>query len=486
MTPVATAPKPAQDRQALLQIARAIMQERDLGRLLGFIMQSATELLAAERSTLFLIDTKTQELWSRVAQGAEVREIRLPIGTGIAGCVARTRETINIPDAYADPRFNQATDRKTGYHTRSILCLPLFDRANDPLGVLQVLNKRCGVFTAADEELLTALSSLASVAIENAQLYEETKRVFKSLVQALAAAIDARDPATAGHSERVAYYSLRMAQAAAMPPEQLELLEYAAHLHDVGKIGVRDAVLLKEGRLTDEEFAQIRSHVAHTREILAKIRLSQDLLELPQIAAAHHEKLDGTGYPAGLRGDQIPLLARMIAIADVYDALVAHDRPYKKAMPVEQALAILEKGAGTHFDAQLVRLFIDRRLYDLKRRQRIRFGTHLVVHYRIVEAGSETAPHEAVTGDISATGMLFRAPESLPIGATLHLALALADEEFEAFGQVSRVAGDNDGQDYEIGVRLVNLPQHLAVRLQRLLEKQVGVQETTAPPTGGH
>jgi len=465
---------PITDHRALLHIARAIMQERDLGRLLTFIMASATELLGAERSTLFLVDANTQELWSRVAQGAEIREIRLPIGTGIAGCVARTREIINIPDAYADARFNQATDQKTGYHTRSILCLPMFDRDNETLGVLQVLNKQAGVFTGEDEELLTALSSLASVAIENAQLYEESKRVFKSLVQTLAAAIDARDPATAGHSERVTYYARRLALALRLPAEQIELLEYAANLHDVGKIGVRDAVLLKEGRLTDEEFAQIRSHVKHTREILANIYLSKDLRELPQIAATHHEKMDGTGYPAGLCGDRIPLLARMIAIADVYDALVAHDRPYKKAMPVEQALAIIEKGAGTHFDASLVRLFIDQRLYELERRHCVRFSIAMTLYYQLIDEAEARRRETVTTENISATGLMFYSSTALPIGGHLSVQLCMPDEEFAALAQIQRVVQHAVSGRYEIGIRLLNVPAHLTQRLQTMLEQQAG------------
>ncbi len=459
------------DRKVLLQTARAIMMERDLGRLLTFIIESVSNLLDAERSTLFLVDADTQELWSRIAQGSEVKEIRLPIGKGIAGTVARTRARINIPDAYADPRFDRATDLRTGYHTRSLLCLPMFDREGETLGVLQVLNKRGGPFTDTDEELLEALAAQASVAIENAQLYEETKRVFRSLVQTLAAAIDARDPATAGHSERVAYYARRLAQALALPPEQCELLEYAALLHDVGKIGVRDAVLLKEGKLTDEEFAVIRSHAAQTRDILANIWLSHALHDLPDCAAAHHEKFDGSGYPNRLRGEDIPLLARIIAVADVYDALVAQDRPYKKAMPVAEALARLEAGAGTHFDPALVRLFIDRKLYELERRHCTRYALDLTVYFRPLDRFEVVRRLATAPGNVSATGLMFYTEEALAIGTHIYVTLVLPDGEFEALGQVMRVVWHASLGQHEIGVRLVNLPQQLAQRLETVLKR---------------
>lgn len=462
--------------RALIDIATALMSEHDITRLLTLIMDSVTRMLAAERSTLFIVDHNTQELWSRIAQGTGLTEIRLPLGKGIAGHVARTRERINIPDAYADPRFDQATDRRTGFRTRSILCFPLFDREDEVLGVIQVLNKQAGTFTAADEELLAALASLAAVAIENVQLAEERQRVFKSLVQTLAAAIDARDPATAGHSERVSYYSGRIGQALGLGADQLELLEYAALLHDVGKLGVRDAVLLKTDRLNDEEYAKMRSHSAFTREILANIHLSHDLRELPFFAGAHHERFDGQGYPDRLAGEKIPLLARIIAVADVFDALVAHDRPYKKAMPLEKALAILQEGKGKQFDPALVEVFVGQRLHELERRRCIRFNVELTMHYRVVEWTDFLERQQATkTGNISSGGLMFYESEAVPVGSYLFSTLTFPDGEFEALGQVMRVVWNPAREQYEIGVRLVNLPEHLARRLEALLEKNTGV-----------
>jgi adenylate cyclase len=167
---------PATKLSILLEVMQSLAAERDLDSLLQSIMQKASAVMDADRSTLFLVDDTKQEIWSKVAQGASLSQIRLPIGAGIAGYVARTGETVNIPDAYNDSRFNPETDRKTGYHTKTILCMPMKTRQGKILGVLQVLNKREGVFTSDDEELLEAFGSQAAIAVQNALLNEEIRK----------------------------------------------------------------------------------------------------------------------------------------------------------------------------------------------------------------------------------------------------------------------------------------------------------------------
>jgi adenylate cyclase len=166
----------AQLLHTLLEVMNSLNAERDLDRLLQKIMQKAVEVMDAERSTLFLVDEAKGELWSKVAQGPALKEIRVPMGAGIAGHVARSGETVNIPDAYQDPRFNPEVDRKTGYRTRTILCAPMKSREGRILGVLQVLNKRNGVFTREDEELLDAFESQAAIAVQNALLIEDIRK----------------------------------------------------------------------------------------------------------------------------------------------------------------------------------------------------------------------------------------------------------------------------------------------------------------------
>ncbi len=476
---------------ALLDVGKAMASERNLDRLLQLIMEEVTKVMEADRSSLFLVDPERNELWSKIAQGLEVREIRIEIGMGISGYVAQTGNIVNIPDAYADSRFNQEMDHRTGYRTRTILCVPMRNTRNEVIGVIQVLNKREGAFTAEDEELLLALSSQAAVAVENAILYEDIQHLFEGFIKASVYAIESRDPTTSGHSERVAILTVGLAEnvdrtdsglyaGISFSAEDMRELRYASLLHDFGKVGVREPVLVKANKLyesnldlitsrfkfikkaleneflqrklslaltmgqaaradieaLDEELArrlaeldeelnlivtantptilpsvgferileiaaksfvdgdgsrhpylttreaenlsiakgslnvqerlEIESHVTHSFRFLRQIPWTKDLRRIPTIVYAHHEKLTGVGYPNNLRGDDIPFQAKMMTVCDIYDALTAADRPYKRAVPAEHALDIL--GAEVkdgHLDAELVRIFTESRTWAL-------------------------------------------------------------------------------------------------------------------------
>jgi len=355
------------DLNSLLEISAAMNSEKDLSSLLDLIVSETTKVLQAERTTLYLYDRENGELWSLIAQGDGMGEIRLKLGQGLAGYVAESKESIKIDDAYSDHRFNKDVDKKTGYVTRNMLVVPLLNLNDGIVGVMQVINKKGDdAFTEGDMELLHALATHAAVAIEKQNLYEENEKFFKSIVKVLAAAVDARDPVTAGHSERVGKYSKRIAQALGIDGDALKLVEYAAYLHDVGKIGVPDAVLNKPGRLDAEEFARMKSHAVRTREILSEAYFPYELKEIPGVAGRHHEKLDGSGYPDGLAGDAIDRISRLMAIADIFDALVAQDRPYKPAMPREKAFSILrEEARNGKLDSEIVELFIGEKLYEI-------------------------------------------------------------------------------------------------------------------------
>jgi len=340
----------------LLEVGKAISGEIELDSLLRLIMEKTSHLLRADRSTVFLVDRERRELWSKVAQGMQDQEIRFPMHLGIAGSVATTGETINIPDAYQDPRFNPEVDKKTGYRTQSILTMPMKNKLGEIIGVFQCLNKEGGAFGKEDERLLEALASQTAIAIENAQLYEEQKKQFNSIIEVLASSIDARDPYTAGHSQRVMEYTVGTAEEMNFSKKGLETLRLASLLHDYGKIGVHDAILRKPGNLTQEEYRAIQEHVVKTKEILENLYFSQDLKEIPSIAAFHHERVDGTGYPFHLRDGEIPLGGKIMAVADVFDALTS-DRPYRRPSTPEEAFALLEKGIGTHFDGEVVAAF---------------------------------------------------------------------------------------------------------------------------------
>ena len=338
----------------LFNITRNISTELKLDRLLLIIMDEVRKALKADRCTVFILDREKNELWSKVAHGE--RDIRFPSNLGIAGYVATTGDVLNIPDAYADPRFNQEIDKKTGYFTRNILTFPMRNKLGEIIGVFQVLNKFEGSFTKQDEQLLDTISVIAATQIENAQLYEEQKKTFDSFVRTLASTIDARDPLTAGHSNRIALYSDELAQVLNISAKRRELLHYAALLHDYGKIAIREAILCKSGSLTIDEYCHIQEHAAFTQSILEQINFSRDFKDVPQIAASHHEKMDGSGYPDGLIGDQIPLESRILAVADVFDALTSK-RHYRDRMEFENVMNILEKNAGSHFDKDIIEAF---------------------------------------------------------------------------------------------------------------------------------
>lgn len=331
----------------ILDITRKLMTVTDLTALLREIATGTTKLVDCDRATVFLVDREKGELWSKVALGAD--EIRFPMGAGIAGTVAATGTTVNIPDAYADPRFNQEIDRRTGYTTHNLLTFAMTGHDGSVIGVFQAVNKRGGPFTHDDQDTLASLAASAAVCVENAQLVEGQRQLWMSLVETLAVTVDARDQQTAGHSRRVTRYAEVIAASVGLSPAEIERVRTAGLLHDYGKIAVRDRFLQKAGKLDDAEFAYMKAHAEKTGEFLRYLRFPPDMREVPLMAAQHHERMDGKGYPLGLAGGQITLGARIVAAADVFDALTA-PRYYKPAYPVEKTIEIMRSMTGEHLD----------------------------------------------------------------------------------------------------------------------------------------
>ena len=337
------------DLDMLLDVTRRLMTVTDLDALLRLIADATVAMVGAERATIFIVDREREEIWSRVATGTGVGEIRVPLGVGIAGTVAKTGETISIPDAYADPRFSPEHDKRTGFKTKNLLTLAMTGHDGKVIGVFQAVNKKGGEFTTEDESTLGSLASSAAVAVENAQLVNAQKRLWLSLIETLATTVDARDQQTAGHSKRVTRYAAVIGAEMGLSPEDLERLQAAALLHDYGKIAVRDRFLQKPGKLDDAEFAYMKAHAEKTAEFLGYLDFPPDMRDVPLIAAQHHERMDGTGYPKGLAGADILPGARIVAAADVFDALTA-PRYYKPAYPIEKTLEIMDGMAGAHLD----------------------------------------------------------------------------------------------------------------------------------------
>ncbi len=340
---------------SLLNVAQSLSNVMDIDELLFKIMEVVRHQLNADRCTVFLVDPDRNELWSKVAHGLK-NEIRIPIGKGIAGTVAKTGETLNIKDAYKDSRFNPEVDKKTGYKTHNLLTMPMRNKQNEIIGVFQVLNKKSGAFNEEDEELLNAISSIAASAIENAQLYDELHKSFVSFMETLSTTLDARDYITSGHSRRVTLYAVQVARLMKLPKEEVELIRYSALLHDIGKLGIPEIVLFKNKKLTEEEYNIIKRHAALSHSILKKIHFQRHLKDIPEIAASHHEKVDGTGYPLGLKGEQIPLGGKILAVCDVFDALTSR-RQYKDRMNIVEVVDILDRETGSAFEPYVVYQF---------------------------------------------------------------------------------------------------------------------------------
>jgi putative nucleotidyltransferase with HDIG domain len=331
----------------LIEVVNTIASRLELPEVIRVVAEQTSRLLDADRSSVWLYDDPEEEIYTLVAQELGTEEIRMPADRGVAGHVLQTGIPLNLEDAYDHPAFNPSYDEETSYRTKSMLCTPLRDRQGDTLGVFQVINKLDeDRFTAEDEALLETLAGSASVAIENALLYEEQQKQFESFIQVLATTIDSRDPTTGKHTVMVTGLAVLIAKEMDLAPDTVEKIRVAGILHDVGKIVLPDEVLLKQGELTDSEYEVIQSHATNTIRILERIHFHRNLDDVPEIAGAHHERLDGDGYPEGRFANDLTLPMRILAVADVFHALI-QDRPYKDSFSIEEALEECRRISGS-------------------------------------------------------------------------------------------------------------------------------------------
>ncbi len=345
-----------QQARTLMDLSVLINSTLDTRQIRERAIEAATGLVHAETGSLLLIDRETGELFFEVAlgeKGSALKEVRLGRGQGIAGWVAEKGEGLIIHDVASEPRFFGGADVKSSFRTKNILCVPVRTK-NSMLGVLQAINKIEGSFDDDDREGLSALANQVAIAIENANLYEELKQTFYETAQTLAETIEKRDPYTGGHTRRVMHYSIGIGRAMGLSASEMERLKFAAILHDIGKIGIPDAILLKNDRLEPDETIKMQAHTSYGSEILDNVK---KLHEIIPAVKGHHEKYDGTGYPDGLKGDDIDQMARIIAVADTYDAMTT-DRPYRRALTMEVAIDELIKYAGRQFDSRVVDHFV--------------------------------------------------------------------------------------------------------------------------------
>jgi HD-GYP domain-containing protein (c-di-GMP phosphodiesterase class II) len=335
--------------ELLYKIGKDVMAEVELPKLLDQIMATALKALKASAASIMLIDEKTGELFFEAATGTvgdALLRMRLKVQSGIAFNVVRNGQPVISNDVFNDQRFNKAVDLMTGFNTKSILCVPLMV-GGETIGALEVLNK-CGGsrFDNRDVELLTALASTSTLAINNGRLHKTLLNSYIDTIKMLSETIDARDPYTHGHSYRVTQYALMAGSSLSLSPDEMRTIEYGGILHDIGKIAIDDAILRNTSQhLTPEEWTVIRSHPTIGANIISDVNFLKDA---KMLVLHHHERYDGTGYPDGLKGERIPFGARILAVADAFDAMTT-DRPYRTALSPSLALQEVERNRNTQF-----------------------------------------------------------------------------------------------------------------------------------------
>jgi putative nucleotidyltransferase with HDIG domain len=341
----------------LLKATEAIASAMQLDPLLDMIMELGMKVMDAEGCSVLLVDEKEKKLQFVAASGAkkeEVKKLSLDMGEGVAGWVAQNDQPLLIEDVSQDDRFSKKVDESLRQKTKSLICVPLKVKERT-IGVMEVINKRGDrTFTERDMVLFKPLSAQAAVAIERARLYEDLEDMYISTVKSLAAAIDAKDPYTRGHSERVTRFSMLIAKELGLDDKTQRDVQLCGLLHDVGKIGVPISVLRKKDKLTDEDWKHIRRHPVLGAEIISPITQLKKLI--PSIRH-HHERYDGSGYPDKLKGEDIPLISRILAVADTFDALTS-ERPYRNGLSDKAAVEEIEVVKGTQLDPACVEAFL--------------------------------------------------------------------------------------------------------------------------------
>ena len=370
---------------ALNKIGIALSKEQDLNQLLTLILSESRLFTNAEAGSLYVREgsqlrfSVSQNDVIEAREKTAARTPKKPLETipstfkgfyiqldksSLAGYVAVTGEALNIPDVYKVPKkreykHNPSFDLKHHYRTKSMLVVPMKDATGEVVGVLQLINARKGKsvvpFNKNYENLMMSLASQAAVTIKNTLLTQELKEAYLDTIFRLSVAAEFKDDDTAVHIHRVSGYSAALAEGLGLPPTEVESIRNASPMHDIGKLGVPDDILMKPGKLTPDEFKEMQKHTLFGGKILenAKAKL---LKVSEEIALTHHEKWDGSGYPRGLRGENIPLAGRIVALADVFDALTSK-RCYKPAFSLEESLKIIRESAGHHFDPKLVWVF---------------------------------------------------------------------------------------------------------------------------------
>jgi len=341
----------------LYRIERDVSSKLKLEEVLKLAVERVSSILNVEICSILLMNDKTGKLTIECAKGLDpkiVKETKLDVGNKISGWVVKHNKGVWVKNIEKDVRFAKRSEEK--YYTKSLMSVPLAIK-DKVIGVLNVNNKKSRrIFNQEDFRLLKQIAAQVAIVIENAKLYKSLADLYMLTITTLAATIDARDHYTSRHSEMVAKYAVVIAEAMKLPPERVELIRQASHLHDIGKIGVHDFILLKPSKLTDEEWNEVKLHSTKGAEILEPLVVFLD--GVIDMVRQHHERYDGRGYPGNYKDGEIDIGARIMAVADAFDAMLS-ERPYRKAYSKERAIEELRENSGTQFDPKIVETFLE-------------------------------------------------------------------------------------------------------------------------------
>ena len=349
--------------RALMSVGQVINSSMGLRRVLEEVMDSLISLMHAERGFLMLRESNG-ELAVQIARGIahiNLDEEAFKVSKTVVRKVVESGAPVLTTNAQADPRFD-AQMSVAAYQLRSILCVPL-KLKDDLIGVLYVDNRaHAGIFKENDLELISGFADQAALAIDSARLFEdlqeshrELEKAYQATLEGWVRALDLRDKETEGHTQRVTILTQRLARSMGVEGDALVHITRGALLHDIGKMAIPDGILLKPGQLTDDERMLIQKHPVYAYEMLSPIAFLVPAIDIPY---CHHEKWDGSGYPRGLRGKDIPFAARIFPVVDVWDALTSN-RPYRRALPQYEVRQRIKNDSGKHFDPVVVDAFME-------------------------------------------------------------------------------------------------------------------------------
>ena len=349
--------------QALRRVDMAITNAVDVGLALDIFLEQAQALLKVDAAGVLLYDEHAQTLQPAAARGfgsEPARATRVALGQELAGFAALEQRTVYVQDLQSEPRWGSVVAREHQRGYRAYWAVPMLTKGQLQ-GVIELYAERAFVPDAQWFEFLETFADQGAIAVESALLFRSLERsnaelqlAYDKTIAGWAYALDLKDEETAGHSQRVTQLAVRLAQRLGVDQRELIHIQRGALLHDIGKMGVPDSILLKRGALTEVERRLIEQHTEYARDLLAPIDFLRPAIDIPY---SHHERWDGGGYPQGLAGQEIPLAARIFAIVDVYDALTS-ERPYRHAWSREDTLEHIQKESGRHFDPQLVEVFM--------------------------------------------------------------------------------------------------------------------------------